>query len=139
MEQATPQPSLFPSPILNIPQGSESSPSNGKTSVLSNASVLLTGGTGSFGKAFTRELLKRHPKIKRLVIYSRDELKQFEMAQEFPTIEYPGIRYFIGDIRDADRLRRAMEGIDTVVHAAALKQVSLFHPAFCVSALYRRP
>jgi len=124
MEQATPQPSLFPSPILNIPQGSESSSSNGKTSVLSNASVLLTGGTGSFGRAFTRELLKRHPKIKRLVIYSRDELKQFEMAQEFPTIEYPGIRYFIGDIRDADRLRRAMEGIDTVVHAAALKQVS---------------
>jgi len=97
---------------------------NVKTSVLSNASVLLTGGTGSFGRAFTRELLKRHPKIKRLVIFSRDELKQFEMAQEFPTIEYPGIRYFIGDVRDADRLRRAMEGIDTVVHAAALKQVS---------------
>ena len=124
MEQAIPQPSLFPSPILDITRGGEQSLSNWKNSVLSNASVLLTGGTGSFGRAFTRELLKRHPKIKRLVIFSRDELKQFEMAQEFPTIEYPGIRYFIGDIRDADRLRRAMEGIDTVVHAAALKQVS---------------
>lgn len=123
MEQAPAQPSLFPSSILNIPQGSEQT-SNGKSSVLSNASVLLTGGTGSFGRAFVRELLKRHPKIKRLVIYSRDELKQFEMAQEFPTIQYPGIRYFIGDIRDLDRLKRAMDGVDTVVHAAALKQVS---------------
>ena len=90
----------------------------------SNASVMITGGTGSFGKAFVRELLKRQPKIKRLVIYSRDELKQSELAQEFPTIEYPGVRYFIGDVRDLERLKRAMDGVDTVVHAAALKQVS---------------
>ncbi len=90
----------------------------------STASVMITGGTGSFGKAFVRELLKRQPKIKRLVIYSRDELKQSELAQEFPTIEYPGVRYFIGDVRDLERLKRAMDGVDTVVHAAALKQVS---------------
>jgi UDP-N-acetylglucosamine 4,6-dehydratase/5-epimerase len=89
-----------------------------------NASVMITGGTGSFGKAFVRELLKRQPKIKRLVIYSRDELKQSELAQEFPTTEYPGVRYFIGDVRDFERLKRAMDGVDTVVHAAALKQVS---------------
>jgi len=85
---------------------------------------MITGGTGSFGKAFVRELLKRQPKIKRLVIYSRDELKQSELAQAFPTIEYPGMRYFIGDVRDLERLKRAMDGVDTVVHAAALKQVS---------------
>ena len=89
-----------------------------------SASVMITGGTGSFGKAFVRELLKRQPKIRRLVIYSRDELKQSELAQEFPTIEYPGVRYFIGDVRDLERLKRAMDGVDTVVHAAALKQVS---------------
>jgi UDP-N-acetylglucosamine 4,6-dehydratase (inverting) len=69
------------------------------------------------------EVLRRNPKIKRLVIFSRDELKQFEMAQNFPEENYPGLRYFIGDVRDQDRLRRALEGIDTVVHAAALKQV----------------
>jgi len=86
-------------------------------------SILITGGTGSFGQAFVGEVLRRNPKIKRLVIYSRDELKQFEMAQKFPEKLYPGLRYFIGDVRDQDRLRRALEGIETVVHAAALKQV----------------
>jgi UDP-N-acetylglucosamine 4,6-dehydratase (inverting) len=86
-------------------------------------SILITGGTGSFGQAFVGEVLRRNPKIKRLVIFSRDELKQFEMAQNFPEENYPGLRYFIGDVRDQDRLRRALEGIDTVVHAAALKQV----------------
>ncbi|NEO82894.1 MAG: UDP-N-acetylglucosamine 4,6-dehydratase (inverting) [Spirulina sp. SIO3F2] len=85
--------------------------------------VLLTGGTGSFGKEFVRNLLSRHPDISRLVIFSRDELKQFEMAQEFSTQDYPGLRYFIGDIRDRDRLRRALSQIDVVIHAAALKQV----------------
>ena len=88
-----------------------------------NSSILITGGTGSFGKAFVREVLTRYPKIKRLVIYSRDELKQFEMEQEFRGQEFPGIRYFLGDVRDERRLERALEGIDTVVHAAALKQV----------------
>ena len=85
--------------------------------------ILLTGGTGSFGKAFCRRILASNPNIERLVIYSRDELKQSEMAQEFSEEKYPGLRYFIGDVRDKDRLSRALEGIDTVVHAAALKQV----------------
>jgi UDP-N-acetylglucosamine 4,6-dehydratase len=86
-------------------------------------SILITGGTGSFGKAFVRTVLDHCPKIKRIVVYSRDELKQFEMAQEFPADKYPALRFFIGDVRDKERLSRAMEGIDTVVHAAALKQV----------------
>ncbi len=86
-------------------------------------SILITGGTGSFGKAFVRTVLERTPDIKRLVIFSRDELKQFEMEQEFSTKDYPGLRYFIGDVRDERRLQRALEGIDTVVHASALKQV----------------
>ena len=86
-------------------------------------SILVTGGTGSFGRAFVKTALDMCPKIKRLVIYSRDELKQYEMAQMFPREQYPQLRFFIGDMRDENRLRRALEGIDTVVHAAALKQV----------------
>lgn len=91
--------------------------------MLNDKSILITGGTGSFGQAFVRTVLSRHPDIKRLVVYSRDELKQFEMAQQFPPNQHRGLRYFIGDIRDEARLRRALEGIDIVVHAAALKQV----------------
>jgi UDP-N-acetylglucosamine 4,6-dehydratase (inverting) len=91
--------------------------------MLSNKSVFISGGTGSFGQAFVRTILDRYPDVQRLVIYSRDELKQFEMEQRFPSGNYPALRYFIGDVRDKDRLRRAMEGIDYVVHAAALKQV----------------
>jgi len=86
-------------------------------------SILITGGTGSFGKAFVRTILNFCPQVKRLVVFSRDELKQFEMAQEFPESKYPALRFFIGDVRDENRLRRALESIDTVVHAAALKQV----------------
>ena len=86
-------------------------------------SILITGGTGSFGKAFVKSVLEHCPKIKRLVVFSRDELKQFEMQQEFPQEKFPALRFFIGDVRDTNRLSRAMEGIDTVVHAAALKQV----------------
>lgn len=86
-------------------------------------SILITGGTGSFGKAFVRSVLDHCPRVKRLVVFSRDELKQFEMQQEFPEAQYPALRFFIGDVRDQNRLRRALEGIDTVVHAAALKQV----------------
>ena len=88
-----------------------------------NNSLLVTGGTGSFGKAFISEVLLRFTRINRIVIYSRDELKQWEMQQKFPASKYPQLRFFIGDIRDGDRLKRALEGIDTVVHAAALKQV----------------
>ncbi|MBI5540020.1 MAG: UDP-N-acetylglucosamine 4,6-dehydratase (inverting) [Bacteroidia bacterium] len=90
---------------------------------LNGKSILITGGTGSFGKKFVETILTRWPQVKRLVIYSRDELKQFEMAQQFPREKYDGIRYFIGDIRDAERFRRACEGIEIIIHAAALKQV----------------
>ena len=85
--------------------------------------VLITGGTGSFGQGFVKEMLRSYPRIKRLVVFSRDELKQYEMAQKWPEAKHPSLRYFIGDVRDERRLERALEGIDYVVHAAALKQV----------------
>jgi UDP-N-acetylglucosamine 4,6-dehydratase/5-epimerase len=90
---------------------------------LDGKSVLITGGTGSFGKKFTEIVLEKYPGIRRLVVYSRDELKQFEMAQRFPVSKYPCMRYFIGDVRDGARLKRACEGVEVIVHAAALKQV----------------
>lgn len=101
---------------------------------LETASILITGGTGSFGKTFVRTVLERYPKLKRLVIYSRDELKQFEMAQQFPNEKYKNLRFFLGDVRDESRLRRALEGIDVVVHAAALKQVPAaeYNPFECI-------
>ena len=88
-----------------------------------NTKLLITGGTGSFGNAFVRRVLEEKPNIKRIVIYSRDELKQWEMAQRFPKEKYPQIRFFLGDMRDGERLSLALEDIDYVVHAAALKQV----------------
>ena len=102
--------------------------------MLNNKSILITGGTGSFGKAFVKTVLERFPDVRRLVVFSRDELKQFEMAQVFPENQHRSIRYFIGDIRDQDRLRRALEGIDIVVHAAALKQVPAaeYNPFECI-------
>ena len=102
--------------------------------MLNNKSILITGGTGSFGKAFVHTVLSRYPDVKRLVIYSRDELKQFEMQQLLPPAKYPQLRYFIGDIRDKARLTRALEGIDIVVHAAALKQVPTaeYNPFECI-------
>jgi UDP-N-acetylglucosamine 4,6-dehydratase len=102
--------------------------------ITENSSILITGGTGSFGNAFVKTVLARHPAIKRLVIFSRDELKQFEMSQRFPPEKYPGIRYFIGDVRDQKRLRRALEQIDIVIHSAALKQVAAaeYNPFECI-------
>ena len=85
--------------------------------------ILITGGTGSFGKAFVSKILNDFPNLKRLVVFSRDELKQWEMQRKFPENKYPQLRFFLGDIRDKTRLRRALEGIDIVIHAAALKQV----------------
>lgn len=102
--------------------------------MLSGKSILITGGTGSLGKALTKEILKRWPDVARLVIFSRDEQKQFQMAQEFPQAKHPQIRYFIGDIRDKDRLKRALKGIEFVVHAAAMKHVHIaeYNPDECV-------
>ena len=101
---------------------------------LKDKSVLITGGTGSLGKALTTNILKKYPDIKRLVIFSRDEQKQFEMAQEFPISEYPQVRFFIGDVRDYDRVKRALKGIDYVIHAAAMKHVPIaeYNPMECV-------
>ena len=102
--------------------------------MLNDKSLLITGGTGSFGNAFVKTVLSKYPDIKRLVVYSRDELKQFEMSQQFPYSQYKNIRFFIGDVRDQARLRRAMEGIDVVIHAAALKQVPAaeYNPFECI-------
>lgn len=91
--------------------------------MLSGKSILVTGGTGSFGKKFIETVLERYPEVERLVVFSRDELKQYEMSQVFSPGKHPQLRYFIGDVRDKERLWRALEGIDTVVHAAALKHV----------------
>ncbi|WP_298222707.1 UDP-N-acetylglucosamine 4,6-dehydratase (inverting) [Flavobacterium sp.] len=102
--------------------------------MLDNKSILITGGTGSLGKELTKTILKKWPNIKKLVIYSRDEQKQFQMAQEFPESKYPAIRYFIGDVRDLERLKRAFNGIDYVIHAAAMKHVHIaeYNPDECV-------
>lgn len=102
--------------------------------MLNNKSILITGGTGSLGKALTENILKKWPNVKRLVIFSRDEQKQFQMAQEYPVSEYPQIRFFIGDVRDKERLIRAFEGIDYVIHAAAMKHVHIaeYNPDECV-------
>src|SRR5438105_14831066 len=86
---------------------------------LNNKVVLVTGGTGSFGRKFTETVLQRYS-VKKLIVFSRDELKQSEMHRQFPQTN---VRYFIGDVRDRDRLRRAMRGVDVVIHAAAMKQV----------------
>ncbi|MFK7796379.1 MAG: UDP-N-acetylglucosamine 4,6-dehydratase (inverting) [Aureispira sp.] len=101
---------------------------------LNGKSILVTGGTGSFGKKFIQTVLERYPEVRRLVVYSRDELKQFEMAQVFSQKQYPCMRYFIGDIRELNRFKRACEGIDVIVHAAALKQVPTaeYNPMECI-------
>jgi UDP-N-acetylglucosamine 4,6-dehydratase/5-epimerase len=95
--------------------------------------ILITGGTGSFGRQYVRTILGRY-QARKLIIYSRDELKQYEMAQEFPNSKYSCMRYFIGDVRDKDRLAQAMQGVDFVIHAAALKQVPAaeYNPMECI-------
>ena len=101
---------------------------------LNNKSILITGGTGSLGQQLTKTILHKWPNVKRLVIFSRDEQKQFQMNQEYPESKYVAIRYFIGDVRDYDRLLRAFEGIDYVIHAAAMKHVHIaeYNPMECV-------
>ena len=102
--------------------------------MLNNKAVLITGGTGSFGKKFIETILNRYPEVKRIVIYSRDELKQYELRQKYPANKYPNLRFFIGDVRDAARLKRACEGIDVIIHAAAIKQVDTaeYNPDECI-------
>ncbi|MDE3742213.1 UDP-N-acetylglucosamine 4,6-dehydratase (inverting) [Maribacter polysaccharolyticus] len=97
-------------------------------------SLLITGGTGSLGKALTSHIFTNHSEIRRLIIFSRDEQKQFQMAQEYPTDRFPQIRFFIGDVRDRDRLIRAFKGVDYVIHAAAMKHVHLaeYNPEECI-------
>ncbi len=101
---------------------------------LKGKSLLITGGTGSLGKALTKHILSKYPEIKKLVIFSRDEQKQFQMAQEFPINKYPQIRFFIGDVRDKERLIRAFQHIDYVIHAAAMKHVHIaeYNPDECI-------
>lgn len=102
--------------------------------MLNNKSILITGGTGSFGKMFTKMILKEYPAVKKIVIYSRDELKQSEIKLNYPVKEYPQLRFFIGDVRDKERLIRAAEGIDVIIHAAAIKQVDTaeYNPTECI-------
>src|SRR5207344_1293898 len=112
-------PGLAPPPAIRAPLRDFTQP----WMDLNNQTVLVTGGTGSFGKHFIKTVIAQY-KPKRLIVFSRDELKQFEMQQEFPLEKYPFIRYFIGDVRDRDRLELALNGVDFVVHAAAMKQVT---------------
>jgi len=102
--------------------------------MLDGKSILITGGTGSLGKALTSHIFKEYPDVERLVIFSRDEQKQFQMGQEYPSDKYPQIRFFIGDIRDEARVKRALKGIDYVIHAAAMKHVPIaeYNPMECI-------
>lgn len=102
--------------------------------MLNGKSILITGGTGSLGNALTKHIFKTYPDVKRLVIYSRDEQKQYQMGLEYPADKYPQMRFFIGDVRDFERLKRAMKSIDYVIHAAAMKHVPIaeYNPSECV-------
>jgi len=133
---------MSPSVALAMPAPSASSPAAIRAPLrdftqpwmdLNNRTVLVTGGTGSFGKHFIKTVITQY-KPKRLIVFSRDELKQFEMQQEFPQAQYPFIRYFIGDVRDRDRLELALNDVDFVVHAAAMKQVTTaeYNPFECI-------
>ena len=102
--------------------------------IMNGKSILITGGTGSLGKALTRHILDKYPEIKKLIIFSRDEQKQFQMGQEFSPEQFPQIRYFIGDVRDKERVIRAFKGVDYVIHAAAMKHVHIaeYNPDECI-------
>lgn len=102
--------------------------------MLEGKSVLITGGTGTLGKAITKKILTEWPSIKRLIIFSRDEQKQFLMSQEYDNLRFPQIRYFIGDIRDFNRLKTALNQVDFVIHAAAMKHVPIaeYNPMECI-------
>ncbi|WP_448546851.1 UDP-N-acetylglucosamine 4,6-dehydratase (inverting) [Thalassotalea fusca] len=102
--------------------------------MLNNKTVLITGGTGSFGKKFIETILERYPDVKKIIIYSRDELKQSIIKQKYPHNEYPYLRFFIGDVRDRERLMQACEGVDVIIHAAAIKQVDTaeYNPTECI-------
>jgi UDP-N-acetylglucosamine 4,6-dehydratase len=102
--------------------------------MLNNKTILITGGTGSLGKALTSHIIENYPKVKKIIIFSRDEQKQFLMAQDYPSEKYPQLRFFIGDVRDRDRLIRAFRGVDYVIHAAAMKHVHIaeYNPEECV-------
>lgn len=102
--------------------------------MLDNKVILITGGTGSFGKKFIETILARYPSVKKIIIFSRDELKQFDLKQKYPDRDFPNLRFFIGDVRDKDRLKRACEGVDVIIHAAAIKQVDTaeYNPTECI-------
>ncbi|EPF5123333.1 UDP-N-acetylglucosamine 4,6-dehydratase (inverting) [Vibrio cholerae] len=102
--------------------------------MLNNKTVLITGGTGSFGKQFVKTILNCYPAVKKIVIFSRDELKQFELKQQYPHNQYPQLRFFIGDVRDRNRMIQACEGVDVIIHAAAIKQVDTaeYNPTECI-------
>ena len=102
--------------------------------MLNNKTVLITGGTGSFGKQFIKTILDRFPKVKKIIIYSRDELKQSLIRQKYPANEFRQMRFFIGDVRDRERLVQACDGVDVIIHAAAIKQVDTaeYNPTECI-------
>lgn len=102
--------------------------------MLNNKTVLITGGTGSFGKKFVETILNRYPDVQKIIIFSRDELKQFELKQKYPPYQFPQLRFFIGDVRDQNRMIQACEGVDVIIHAAAIKQVDTaeYNPTECI-------
>lgn len=102
--------------------------------MLSNKNVLITGGTGSFGKKFVETILSRYPTVNKIIIFSRDELKQSDLRQSYPENQFPQLRFFIGDVRDFNRLKRACEDVDIIIHAAAIKQVDTaeYNPTECI-------
>ena len=102
--------------------------------MLNNKTVLITGGTGSFGQRFIATILTRYKDVKKIIIYSRDELKQSLIQKNYPRAQYPQLRFFIGDVRDRDRLVQACEGVDVIIHAAAMKQVDTaeYNPSECI-------